>query len=105
MALSIGWQIKRQSTPLSHDTICQIPEALRDQQDLATGHIAVEHLVSVQRIGEIRHLRELCDTLRRPGADAAAVCADADAGERTWLALLDDIAGDGSAVLFMIFLS
>jgi hypothetical protein len=89
-----GWQIKSQTTTLPRDQLREIVAALRDQPDLAAGHLAFESHLSIQGIGELRQLRRLCQNLQARGADVTAVCASATQGELSWLAFLEEIAGD-----------
>jgi len=51
-----GWQIKSQTTPLPRDQLREIFDALRDQPDLAAGHLALDAHLSIQDLGELRQL-------------------------------------------------
>lgn len=89
-----GWQIKRQYTPLSLDTIIEILKALEGHPNVRLATLAVPAPIEVTDVGELRILQELCRRLSRQGAATGEILAGLREQESVWIGALQVALGD-----------
>jgi hypothetical protein len=91
---TIGWQIKKHTTPLDVQIIKDLLADLANHRALSRGMLGLARFVPVKKAGDLSTLAELCGRASEPGVDLDTLSQNLGVKELGWLECVPAVAAN-----------